>query len=133
MHTIKNMHTFGNKTLKYIKTMVSAGVGCDPSIWMRAQIQGLGLDLQSEGMRIRTLSLLKVPDVFSNHDRKIDKLDNEKHERRDATPCGTFTDHVKPGVRPGARYESASHTCLAAPAMNVYNTTNTYILTLKRF
>ena len=108
--------------------MVSAGVGCDLSIWMRAQIQGLGLDLQPEGTRIRTLSLLRTPEVFSNRDRKIDRLDTEKHERRDATPCGTFTDHVKPGVRPGARYES--HTCLAAPAMNVCNTTNTNIIIL---
>ena len=36
-------------------------------------------------------------------------------------------DPCKPEVRPGAREESASPTCLAAPAMNVRDTTKVYI------
>ena len=43
-------------------------------------------------------------------------------------PRWTFTDRCKPEVRPGAREESASPDWLAAPAMNVLDTTKVYIL-----
>ena len=36
----------------------------------------------------------------------------------DRAPRWTFTDPCKPGVRPGAREESASPAWLATPAMN---------------
>ena len=42
-------------------------------------------------------------------------------------PRWTFTDPCKPEVRPGAREESASPAWLAAPAMNVRDTTKVYI------
>ena len=42
-------------------------------------------------------------------------------------PRWTFTDPCKPEVRPGAREESASPSWLAAPTMNVRDTTKVYI------
>ena len=42
-------------------------------------------------------------------------------------PRWTFTDSCKPEVRPGTREESASPAWLAAPAMNVRDTTKVYI------
>ena len=56
---------------------------------------------------------------------------NLKFKRTDARHCGTnnraprwtFTNPYKPEVRPGAKEESASAVWLAAPAMNVRDTT----------
>ena len=42
-------------------------------------------------------------------------------------PRWTFTDHCKPEVRPGAREESGSPAWLAAPAINVSDTTKVYV------
>ena len=47
--------------------------------------------------------------------------------RKNKAPRWTFTDSCKPEVRPDTREESSSPAWLAAPAMNVSDTTKVYI------